>query len=35
MSKFCPKCGEELADDVKFCKNCGETIKTEQENTKQ
>ncbi|MCQ2970786.1 zinc-ribbon domain-containing protein [Methanobrevibacter gottschalkii] len=31
MSKFCPKCGEELVDDAKFCKNCGETIKTEQE----
>jgi uncharacterized membrane protein YvbJ len=22
MSKFCPKCGEELVDSARFCKNC-------------
>ena len=23
MSKYCPKCGEQLIDSAKFCKNCG------------
>lgn len=26
MSKFCPNCGEELADEANFCKNCGKDI---------
>ena len=26
MSKFCPKCGEELVDNAKFCKNCGANL---------
>lgn len=26
MSKFCPNCGEELADDANFCKNCGKDL---------
>ena len=26
MSKFCPNCGEELADTAKFCKSCGGTV---------
>ena len=23
MTKYCPKCGEQLIDSAKFCKNCG------------
>lgn len=23
MTKFCPKCGEELVDGANFCKKCG------------
>ena len=30
MSKFCPSCGEELADNAKFCKNCGTNIETKE-----
>ena len=26
MSKFCPKCGEELVDSARFCKNCGASL---------
>ena len=26
MSKFCPNCGNELADDVRFCNRCGYKI---------
>ncbi len=26
MSKFCEKCGTELADDVQFCENCGQPV---------
>lgn len=26
VSKFCPNCGEELADDANFCKNCGKDL---------
>ena len=26
MSKYCPKCGEQLIDDAKFCKNCGASL---------
>ena len=26
MSKFCPKCGEELVDTARFCKNCGQNL---------
>lgn len=26
MSKYCPKCGEELVDNAKFCKNCGANL---------
>ena len=26
MSKFCPKCGEELVDNARFCKNCGANL---------
>lgn len=26
MSKYCPKCGEELADEARFCKSCGAEI---------
>ena len=22
--KYCPKCGQEMADDAKFCPKCGE-----------
>lgn len=28
MTKFCPKCGEQLVDEAKFCKNCGANIET-------
>ncbi len=35
MSKFCPKCGEELVDNAKFCKSCGENLETTQQNFKQ
>lgn len=26
MSKYCPKCGEELVDEAKFCRNCGTSL---------
>lgn len=26
MSKYCPKCGEQLVDNAKFCKNCGANL---------
>ena len=26
VSKFCPNCGEELADEANFCKNCGKDL---------
>ena len=31
MTKFCPSCGEKLADNAKFCKNCGMNIETQQQ----
>ncbi|WP_458453086.1 zinc-ribbon domain-containing protein [Methanobrevibacter sp.] len=30
MSKYCPKCGEELVDNAKFCKNCGTNLENMQ-----
>ena len=35
MSKFCPSCGEELADNAKFCKNCGANIETNEKSSTQ
>ena len=26
MSKFCPKCGNELNDNANFCNKCGEAL---------
>lgn len=26
VSKFCPNCGEKLADEANFCKNCGKDL---------
>ena len=26
MSKYCPKCGEELVENAKFCKSCGADV---------
>ncbi|WP_407454519.1 zinc-ribbon domain-containing protein [Methanobrevibacter sp.] len=31
MTKFCPACGEKLADNAKFCKNCGINLETQQQ----
>ena len=31
MTKFCPSCGEKLADNAKFCKNCGMNLETQQQ----
>ena len=30
MSKYYPKCGEELVDDAKFCKSCGTNLENMQ-----
>lgn len=27
MTKFCPKCGNELSDDAEFCGKCGTNLK--------
>lgn len=32
MSRFCPKCGEELVDNAKFCKSCGYDLENQKEN---
>jgi uncharacterized membrane protein YvbJ len=32
MSRFCPKCGEELVDNAKFCKSCGYDLENHKEN---
>lgn len=26
MSKYCPKCGNELPDDAQFCNECGYSV---------
>lgn len=31
MSKFCPKCGKELADDAAFCGACGNNLNSQQQ----
>ena len=32
MSKICPKCGQEIADDLKQCPYCGSEVGEEQQN---
>lgn len=29
MSKYCPKCGNELPDDTQFCNKCGHSVLVE------
>lgn len=33
MSKYCPKCGNELPDDAQFCNECGYSVLVDNNHT--